>query len=79
MALPASLMEYLADTARSNGTSLPGPQDDLFNSNVLDSFSLVDFIAALEEHTGISVPDSDINPANFRTLADIESYVAAKR
>lgn len=75
MALPAGLLEYLNETAASNGAEMPGPKDDLFQAGVLDSFALVDFITALEEHCGLSVPDADINPANFRTLEEIESYV----
>ena len=35
---------------------------------MLDSFALVDFLAVLEEHTGIKVPDSDVNPSNFQTI-----------
>jgi acyl carrier protein len=68
-------LDYLNETAASNGAEMPDAQDDLFQAGVLDSFALVDFITALEEHCGISVPDSDINPANFRTLEDIENYI----
>jgi acyl carrier protein len=75
MALPKGLLDYLKETAASNGAEMPDAQDDLFQAGVLDSFALVDFITALEEHCGISVPDSDINPANFRTLEDIENYI----
>jgi acyl carrier protein len=75
MALPEGLLDYLKETAASNGAEMPDAQDDLFQAGVLDSFALVDFITALEEHCGISVPDSDINPANFRTLEDIENYI----
>jgi acyl carrier protein len=75
MALPEGLLDYLNETAASNGAEMPDAQDDLFQAGVLDSFALVDFITALEEHCGISVPDSDINPANFRTLEDIENYI----
>jgi acyl carrier protein len=79
MALPEGLLDYLNETAASNGAEMPGPQDDLFQAGVLDSFALVDFITALEEHCGLSVPDSDINPANFRTLEDIENYISSRQ
>lgn len=75
MTLPEGLLEYLKETAASNGADMPDAQTDLFQAGVLDSFALVDFITALEEHCGISVPDADINPANFHTLEEIESYV----
>ena len=78
MALPQGLIDYLNETAHSNGAEIPASQTDLFQTGVLDSFALVDFITELEEHCGISVPDSDINPANFRTIADIETYVASQ-
>ncbi len=78
MALPQGLIDYLNETAHSNGAEIPTAQTDLFQTGVLDSFALVDFITELEEHCDISVPDSDINPANFRTIADIETYVASQ-
>ena len=75
MALPEGLLEHLKETAASKGADMPDAQTDLFQAGVLDSFALVDFITALEEHCGISIPDADINPAKFRTLAEIENYV----
>ena len=78
MALPTGLLEYLNETAQTNGAELPGPQEDLFQAGVLDSFGLVDFITALEDECGFSVPDADVNPASFRTLEIIENYIAAR-
>jgi acyl carrier protein len=46
---------------------------------VLDSFALVDFVSVLEGETGIKVPDSDVNPANFQTIEAIERYVASRQ
>jgi acyl carrier protein len=46
---------------------------------VLDSFALVDFIVVLEEHCGISVPDAEVVPHNFRTIEAIEEYVDSRR
>jgi acyl carrier protein len=45
----------------------------------LDSFALVDFVTVLEQETGISVPDGDVNPANFQSIEQIERYVESKR
>ena len=33
----------------------------------------------LEAETGISVPDSDVKPANFQTLEAIERYVESRK
>jgi acyl carrier protein len=79
MALPQGVTDYLNENASNNGSSQPSPGDDLFKSGVLDSFALVDFIGVLEAETGISVPDSDVKPANFQTLEAIERYVESRK
>jgi acyl carrier protein len=78
MSLPQPAIDFLNDSASSNGAHQPGAVDDLFELGVLDSFALVDFVTVLEEHCGIKVPDPDITPANFRTIETIERYVSAR-
>jgi acyl carrier protein len=39
----------------------------------------VDFLTVLEEHSGIKVPDCDVNPANFQTIEAIERYVGGRK
>jgi acyl carrier protein len=79
MALPQGVTDYLNENAQNNGAQAPGPGDDLFKAGVLDSFALVDFLAVLEEHAGIKVPDSDINPSNFQTIQAIERYAEGRK
>ncbi|HZT61260.1 MAG TPA: phosphopantetheine-binding protein [Pyrinomonadaceae bacterium] len=79
MALPEPVLAYLNDNARSAGVAEPKEGDDLFKSGVLDSFALVDFLSVLEQHTGVSVPDSDVSPSNFQTVEAIERYVNGRR
>jgi acyl carrier protein len=79
MALPEAVLDYLNDSARSAGAPAPKETDDLFKAGVLDSFALVDFLAVLEEHAGIKVPDSDVNPSNFQTIQAIERYAEARK
>ncbi|HEV7475694.1 MAG TPA: phosphopantetheine-binding protein [Pyrinomonadaceae bacterium] len=79
MALPQAVLDLLSENAENNGAAPPLDGDDLFKTGVLDSFGLVDFVAALEEHCGIKIPDADVSPANFQTLAAIETYVASHR
>ena len=75
MALPQGVIDFLNDNARQNGAEQPGATDDLFKMGVLDSFALVDFVTVLEQETGVSVPDGDVNPANFQSVEQIERYV----
>ena len=74
MALPEPVIDYLNQNAKSAGAPAPKESDDLFKAGVLDSFALVDFLAVLEEHTGIKVPDADVNPSNFQTIQAIDRY-----
>lgn len=79
MALPKGVMDALLENAQRAGVEQPKADDDLFRLGVLDSFALIDFVTLLEEQCDIKVPDSDVNPANFRTLEAIENYVESRR
>ena len=79
MALPESVTTYINENAKREGVPAPQPGDDLFKSGVLDSFTLVDLVAVLEEHYGMKIPDGDVNAANFQTIQDIENYVEAHK
>ena len=78
MSLPQQVSDFLNDNAVATGTSAPNTDTDLFANGVLDSFALVDFVTVIEEHCGVFVPDSDVIPANFRTIEAIESYVTKR-
>jgi acyl carrier protein len=55
------------------------PADEsLFDSGVMDSFALPDFVAALEKEYSISVPDADLNPRKFSTIERIEAYLDSR-
>jgi acyl carrier protein len=54
------------------------PDESLFDSGVLDSFGLPDMVSALEKEFGLEVPDADLNPRKFDSLARIESYVSGR-
>lgn len=56
----------------------PDPEESLFDSGVLDSFGLPDMVSALEKEFKIQVPDSDLNPRKFDSLARIESYITSR-
>jgi acyl carrier protein len=53
------------------------PEESLFESGVLDSFALPDMVSELEKEFSMKVPDSDLNPRKFDSLARIASYVEA--
>jgi len=59
-------------------TTQPLPADDeesLFESGLLDSFALPDLVSALEKEFSIKVPDRDLNPRKFDSIARIDTYL----
>ena len=56
----------------------PADDESLFESGTLDSFALPDPVSALEQEYGISIPDSDMNPRKFETLARMNEYLDSR-
>ena len=56
----------------------PAPEDSLFESGLLDSFTLTDLVSALETEFSIRIPDSDLTPRKFDSIARIEAYVESR-
>jgi len=62
----------------SDNTAQPGADESLFDSGFLDSFALPDLVSELEREFGIKIPDSDLNPRKFESLAKIQSYIESR-
>lgn len=56
----------------------PEPDESLFSSGMLDSFSLPDFVSGLEQEFGVKVPDSDLSARKFDTIEKTEDYLVDK-
>jgi acyl carrier protein len=56
----------------------PDPDESLFDSGLLDSFALPDVLSELETAFSIKIPDSDLNPRKFDSIARIESYIETR-
>ena len=54
------------------------PEESLFESGVVDSFGLPDMVGALEKEFGVQVPDADLNPRKFDSVARIEQYMTSR-
>jgi acyl carrier protein len=52
------------------------PEESLFESGLLDSFQLPDLVGAIEQEFSVRVPDADLNPRKFDSLARMEAYLA---
>lgn len=56
----------------------PAPDESLFESGLLDSFSLTDLVAELEAEFKIRIPDCDLNPRKFDSISRIQAYLEKK-
>ena len=56
----------------------PSPEESLFESGLLDSFTLTDLVTALESEFSIRIPDSDLTPRKFDSIARIEAYLQSR-
>jgi acyl carrier protein len=57
----------------------PAPDESLFESGMLDSFSLTDLVSALETEFSIRIPDADLTPRKFDSIDRIQAYVESRR
>jgi acyl carrier protein len=54
------------------------PDESLFESGLLDSFTLTDLVSALESEFSIGIPDSDLTPRKFDSIVRIDAYVQSR-
>ncbi len=73
----SKLIEIIRQVAQKDVD--PSDDESLFDSGTLDSFALPDLVSALELEFGISIPDSDMNPRKFETVARIGEYLDARQ
>ena len=73
--LSETVMTFLNDAARAARAEMPGRDQSLFQSGLLDSFSLVEFVTLIESECGIKVADADLRPENFDTIAKVETFI----
>ena len=80
MTMPDDLQNRIVGIIQkvSNKPVAVGPDDSLFDSGLLDSFALPDMVAAIETEFGIKVPDSDLTPRKFESIASIGRYIGSR-
>ena len=53
--------------------------DKLWESNILDSISIVEFVVEIENEFSIKVPFNEIVVENFETIELIMKYIESKK
>jgi acyl carrier protein len=57
----------------------PAPDESLFDSGTLDSFTLPDLVTGLEKEFNVKIPDSDLVPERFDSVNKIEAYLNTRQ
>lgn len=53
--------------------------DSLLENGVIDSVAMIELVGFIEETYGIHVPDEDLMPEHFDTLAAIVAYIEKQK
>jgi acyl carrier protein len=48
----------------------------LIDGDLIDSMGLMQIIGFIEEQTGVRIPDEEVLPENFQTVASMERLIA---
>jgi acyl carrier protein len=64
--------------ARKLNLEVPSVDTDLLGTGLLDSMTLVELLAQLEETFGVSTPFDDLELENFRSIASIAGFVSRR-
>jgi acyl carrier protein len=70
---------FLAETLRVVGADEVDPELPLVQKGVIDSIELMQVVSFLEEHFGLEIDESEVVPANLRSLAAMAAFVRRKR
>ena len=57
---------------------LPGATESLLEADLIDSTGILELVAFLEQHFGLTIADAEIIPANLDSIASICAFVASK-
>jgi acyl carrier protein len=76
--IEATLIAYIREECLSRyGQVELADETNLFEAGIVDSAGLITFICFIEKEYGITVPDEDLFPENFATVARIAGYLRA--
>lgn len=75
-ALHHQIVQILSDKIH---VEVPSVDTDLMETGLLDSLTLVELMASLEEKFGISISFDDIELDNFRSVERIADFVVAQQ
>lgn len=71
-----SLLQFVREELASGAdASSISENDPLIDRGIIDSMALMRLLAFIEERAGVRVPDDEVIPDNFQTVATIDSLI----
>jgi acyl carrier protein len=75
-AVEERLAAYLREECLPRNSTFPLEYDqNLFDAGIVDSAGLISFISFMEREFDLAVPDEDLLPRNFVSIAAIAHYI----
>jgi acyl carrier protein len=74
MSLRNELIQFIKTDLGANVATVD-EHTNLIDNGILDSMALMRLMDFVEDRTGVRVPDSEVVPDNFQTVAEIETLV----
>ena len=75
MPLKSDLIEFLRNDLVEDSTQTVSEDDSLIDLGVLDSIGLMRIMQFVEETAQVRIPDREVTPDNFETVAAIDRLV----
>lgn len=74
--LKQALLSFVQERVSADAGAMPiGENDPLIDRGLIDSIALLQIMLLIEEKTGIRIPDDEVLPENFQTVASMERLV----
>ena len=73
-----TILEDFIATELAKNKSRISPDESLIRSGVLDSLTLLQLIAFIEERFGITIGNAEMDPENFQTINSTKRFIEQK-
>ena len=74
--IETTLWHYLRENCLPRNIEIEyGNDDNLFDRGIIDSAGLLAFVSYVEQEFGLVIPDEDLLPENFSSIASISDYI----
>lgn len=79
MSLKPQLLHFVETNLLRGGSGQLTEDDSLIDRGLIDSLGLMHLMLFVEENTGLKIPDTEVVPENFQSVAHIDALVSRLR